>query len=115
MSARRLLIVEDDSVSRRAMETLFRRRGWEVSSAKSVEEALGLLDPPPDCVVLDLMLPDGNGEAILQHVRDARIASRVIIITGCQDRVRLDALAKLKPEGMLRKPLDFLQLCSFCN
>ncbi|MHC5539797.1 response regulator [Singulisphaera rosea] len=115
MTARRLLIVEDDSISRRAMEALFRRQGWEVSSAKSVSEGLALLEPPPDCVVLDLMLPDGNGETILKRVRDAQLSSRVIVVTGCQDRARLDALAMLKPEAMLRKPLDFVQLCTLCK
>jgi DNA-binding response OmpR family regulator len=37
------------------------RRGWEVQSASTLQDGIALLDSKPDCVILDLMLPDGDG------------------------------------------------------
>jgi two-component system response regulator RegA len=60
--ARRLLIVDDHEPTRSALRTLFALKGWDVRVAGTLADGLGLLSPPPDCVLLDLMLPDGNGD-----------------------------------------------------
>ncbi len=111
----RLLIVEDNAVSRRAMETLLRLRGWQVSSAATLAEALTMLDPAPDCIILDLMLPDGCGESVLELVRERNLHSRVIVTTGCHDVARNEAVARLRPHTFLHKPLDFSQVCRACR
>ena len=69
---RLILIVEDNAVTRRALQALFKSRGWAVSVAETVAEGLAQLDPPPDVIVLDLMLPDGDGEEVLREVRSRR-------------------------------------------
>ncbi|MHC5538324.1 response regulator [Singulisphaera rosea] len=111
----RLLIVEDNSMSRRVLETLFSMRGWEVSSASTLVEAFERLSPPPDCIILDLMLPDGDGEEILRHVREQNLPSRVIVTTGCHDPIRLAAVSQLVPAALLYKPLDFFHIAFACR
>ncbi len=115
MSTRRMLVVDDDLISCRALQGIFRRKGWQVAVAATVNEALDLLDPPPDCVVLDLMLPDGDGETVLRRVREENLPSRVIVTTGCEDSRRLCALASLQPEALLRKPIDLTDVCNACG
>jgi CheY-like chemotaxis protein len=110
----RLLLVEDDRVTYSALRTLFERRGWEVSVATTVSEALGALGTrgqgAPDAVVLDLMLPDGQGEEVLRHIRACRIDARVVVTTGLNDTLRLEQLRAMQPAGVLQKPIDLTQL-----
>lgn len=108
----RLLVVEDDPSSRGAMVSLFRRLGLEVDSAPSLAEATGKLaaTPPPDFVILDLMLPDGNGIDLLRHVRTAGLPVRVAVTTGVFDWHLLDDVRKLGPERLYQKPVDAAQL-----
>jgi len=96
-----ILIVDDDPAAR-ALARIFDRRGWSVESATSVAEALQKLDPPPDCVVLDLMLPDGDGETVLRAIRARGLPTRVVIVTATADLARVAALG---PVTVLLKPL----------
>ena len=101
-----LLLVEDDWTSHDALRKLFRRKGWEVLSAMTVAGGLALLEARPDCVILDLMLPDGDGAAILRKVRSDHLPIRVVVTTGLSDPTRLRAVADLKPDAVLQKPID---------
>jgi DNA-binding response OmpR family regulator len=59
-------LVEDDRATCGALGAIFRRRGWDVTTASTVAKALALLPTAPACVVLDLMLPHGNGVWLLR-------------------------------------------------
>ena len=108
MDRHRMLIVEDHQETR----TLLRRilaltlKDWDVAEARTVEEGLAQLVPPPDCVLLDLELPDGPGEDILRKVRQDHLQTRVVVNTGMNDAARMGAVSDLKPEAVLQKPLD---------
>jgi DNA-binding NarL/FixJ family response regulator len=112
MDRHRMLLVEDHQETR----TLLRRilvltlAGWEVAEAATVEEGLAQLDPPPDCVLLDLELPDGPGEAVLRKVRQDHLQTRVVVNTGTNDQARLTAVSDLGPDAVLQKPLDSVGL-----
>jgi DNA-binding response OmpR family regulator len=104
---KRVLIVEDDPGSRRALRSIFAQHGWTVAEAATVAEGLASLDPPADCVILDLMLPDGPGEVVLRKLRDDSLSSRVIVVTtGVSDPLRRMEVAKLNPDFLLQKPID---------
>jgi CheY-like chemotaxis protein len=108
---RTILLIEDDRATHNALRALFTRRGWEVTVVTTIAEALPRLDgtwpdPPPDVVILDLMLPDGDGTAILRHVVAAALPTRMIVTTGSNDPARLAAVEKLHPDALLRKPID---------
>jgi DNA-binding response OmpR family regulator len=101
------LIVEDDPTLAEVWRTVFSARGWDVSVASSVAEGLLRLDPAPDYLILDLQLPDGAGEVILQRVREAGLKTRVAVTTGSDDTSRL---AALEPEALFRKPVDVVDV-----
>ena len=103
-------MVEDDRATSNALRRIFLRKGWDVVHATTVAEALTLLDPRPDCVILDLMLPDGDGTAVLQAIRSHHLPIRVAVTTGASDPIRLKAVAQLGPEVLLRKPIDLADL-----
>src|SRR3954451_14818414 len=105
-----LLVVEDDEMSRRAWKAIFSRRGWAVTAVGTVAEAMALLDPAPDFLILDLSLADGDGEAILGKVRDDNLKTRVAVTTGTCDVARLRHVQGLNPEALLEKPISVVDL-----
>ena len=72
---------------------------------KTVAEALGLLEPPPDWVILDMHLPDGLGLVILQAIRKADLPTRVVVSSSTKDATLIAAFAAYKPDLILPKPL----------
>jgi DNA-binding response OmpR family regulator len=106
----RVLVVEDDVPTADALRRLLSLYGYEVLLAETVREALRQLAARPDHILLDLMLPDGDGARVLEAVRQSRLASRVVVITGVGDPDHLARVRGLKPEALLRKPVDFTEI-----
>ena len=82
---RRVLVVEDDAVQRRSLSDLLSSEGVEIVAVGTIAEALAQLRLSTfDCVVTDLSLPDGNGDALLQKMAedDAYAFPPVIVYTG---------------------------------
>ena len=105
----RVLLVEDEPATRAAMVRLLETLGASVTAAPTVRAAMDLLArerPPPECLILDLMLPDGSGVEVLRHVRDARLPVRVAVATGVSDDEVLRRVWALGPERLFPKPVD---------
>ena len=112
-----VLLVEDDRELRNTLRDALTVEGYEVLTAASLSEGLALLthggrsdrgpdDPAIDLVILDLGLPDGDGEALLATLR-RRHSIPVLVISARQaegNRIRLlDAGADdylVKPFGI---------------
>jgi len=110
--ARTVLVVEDVPHVRRALGIFLRRHGFDTLDAAGVGEALAALEagPAPACVILDLMLPDGAGEAVLRHLREAGSAIRVVVCTATADPERLAVVRALVPGALLPKPIDLAEM-----
>ena len=98
--------MEDDHVSAAALAAILRRRGFEVVIAPTVAQALHLLDQHPQIVLLDLMLPDGDGSIILRKIRDRQLPIRVLVTTAANDPDQLAEVQSLHPDAVMKKPLD---------
>src|SRR5689334_22513603 len=69
----RVLVVDDEPDLAEVLAGVLRYEGWQVRTAGDVATALaGAAEFLPDAVVLDIMLPDGNGLAALRDLRAAR-------------------------------------------
>ena len=67
----RILVVDDEPQIRRALRAGLRANGFEVEVAASGEAALDAVAlQPPDVVILDLGLPDLDGHAVLESLRE---------------------------------------------
>jgi DNA-binding response OmpR family regulator len=116
MTQTRILIVEDQDDARESLRRLAERQGFEVTTAGSLAEAIAALDESPECVVLDLMLPDGEGETLLAKVRKENLPIRVVaVVTGSPDVVRLQKVNGLRPDLLLYKPIDHDVLLRVCK
>src|SRR4051812_18952643 len=109
-----MMVVEDDRTTCNLLRAIFTPTGWEVVVASTVAEGLVLLDPPPDMLILDLSLPDGEGIDILRHIRSAHLPTRVVVTSG-HDPDILRAVATLKPDALLQKPFEIQDLCAACD
>src|ERR1700752_4012428 len=82
----RILIVDDDPVQRRLLENMVRRFGYEPLLAEGGEDALKLLtnsdSNPIDAVVLDLVMPDLAGHAVMTRLKEAGVALPIIVQTA---------------------------------
>jgi two-component system response regulator DctR len=108
-----VLLVDDDPQSTDAMVQLFDHYECEAKVARTILQAMPLLPTVPKFVILDLTLPDGGGERILDLIRRRKLPTKVIILTACRDRDRLREVARLKPDLMLTKPVDFFRMLEF--
>jgi DNA-binding response OmpR family regulator len=105
-----VLVVEDDIVVASAMRMLFERRGWEVLLAGNLAQAQNRLDPPPQWIVLDLMLPDGDGVELLREVQRRGLATRAVVTTGVAEPNHLRAVREFHPAAILHKPTSFSRI-----
>jgi CheY-like chemotaxis protein len=101
----RVLIVEDDPVARRAITLILGRLGFATAEATTVAEAMNALSAKPDWILLDLMLPDGDGAEVLRKVTSASPSTRTCVVSGCC-RTRLDEARRLGANHVLSKPLE---------
>jgi two-component system response regulator RegX3 len=66
----RVLVVEDEEAISEPLGEHLVREGFEPSIASTLEEARGLLQQaPPDLILLDVMLPDGDGRDLCREIR----------------------------------------------
>jgi DNA-binding response OmpR family regulator len=83
MEQRRILVVEDDGVSRLKLEVQLQQTGHVVVSVASGEEAINLLSQERfDLLVTDLRLPSMDGVQVLETARSIDPQLEVIILTG---------------------------------
>ena len=106
MSGARILVVEDDGATRRALAILFTKMGLLTSEASTLDEAMRQVSESFDVICLDLLLPDGNGVELLRHVRDRKLRSKVAVISAANEPDMLAEVTALKPEAIFGKPLD---------
>src|SRR5689334_6074428 len=108
----RVLIVEDDQDSCEVLARMLRRKGHEIECAKSVGEALVKLEEwSPECVLLDLMLPDASGALVLRKIRAERLPIKVAVITAAgKNSPTLKVALSYDPDIVFEKPLNHLDL-----
>jgi DNA-binding NtrC family response regulator len=80
-----ILVADDDPIQRRLLEGMVRRLGYEaivVDGGQAALDALARQDQPVDLLVLDLVMPDLDGMAVLERMRREDIDVPVIVQTA---------------------------------
>lgn len=79
----KILIVEDEPSLREIMQRALTQEHYVVETATTYAEADAKLAAYTyDCILLDIMLPDGNGLHLLEHLKQQRKRDNVIIISA---------------------------------
>lgn len=107
----KLLIVEDDASLREIMCRGLRAEGYVVETASNFFEAEDkIAGYNYECIMLDIMLPDGNGLNLLRHIKQLGKSDRVIIISA-RDSIddKVEGL-ELGADDYLAKPFYMAEL-----
>jgi two-component system response regulator HydG len=105
MTARRIIIVDDDRDLAESLADLLEARGFEVELAHSGEEGVAKYRRQPfDLVFMDVQMPGMNGLDAFLEMRKADPGARVMMMTGFSvETVLSEALAR-GALGVLHKP-----------
>jgi two-component system, OmpR family, response regulator len=110
MSARRILLVDDDPDIRQLAALSLRRIGqFQVELAASGREAIEIASrDPPDLVLLDVSMPGMDGPATLEELRRIPAISRVPVVffTATSSDVEVARLCALGAVAVIPKPFD---------
>ncbi|MBQ7878767.1 MAG: response regulator transcription factor [Bacteroidaceae bacterium] len=107
----KLLIIEDDESLREIMCRALRSEGYIVETASNCFEAEDkIAGYDYECIMLDIMLPDGNGLTLLKHIKELGKSDRVIIISA-RDSIddKVEGL-ELGADDYLAKPFYMAEL-----
>jgi len=85
----RVLVVDDERLTADTIGIIFRKRGFLVQVAYSVDEALGCaLDCPPDLILCDISMPGRDGLELLVEVGRRNLHCSVLVLTGYLTNLR---------------------------
>jgi FixJ family two-component response regulator len=102
-----LAVVDDDADVRVALTRLVSSAGFAVETYASGAEFLhSIQDHQPDCVVLDLHMPEMSGFDVQGALTDAHAAIPVVVITGHDTPESRARAVQLGAKAYLCKPVD---------
>ena len=107
------LIIEDDAYALRLIGAVAERAGFNVTTAITGADAVTAADSLPfDIIVVDLNLPDVDGLALIEQLRDRPQLEEVPFIV-CSGNVSVDTVTnagRLGAIGFMRKPIDLQEM-----
>lgn len=109
-----ILVVDDEPSVLRYMRTLLEVEDYRVETVESGREALERVekDPPPDLVLLDMLMPEMDGLGTLAQLRKARPDLKVIMLSCVSDPRKVVEAGRHGATDYLTKPFQKAQLDS---
>ncbi|TIM05619.1 response regulator [Mesorhizobium sp.] len=102
-----VFVVDDDVSVRESLELLIRSAGWQSETFESAREFLACPRPVvPNCLILDVNLPDLNGLDLQQSVSVERTDMPIIFVTGYGDVPMTVKAMKAGAAEFLTKPFS---------
>ncbi len=107
----KILVVEDDKITRRIIREILSRSGYEVFEAEDGAQGLEAFKAnKPDLVLTDYQMPVMNGLRVLSEIRNLQPAIPVIMLTGFGDIALIIKSIQLGAFDFLEKPINTPQL-----
>ena len=112
MSARKILVVEDNDMNMQLVESLLEEGGYEIMKATSGEEALEITrdghGAAPDLILMDIHLPGMDGLSVVRAMKAEPRTSTVPILALTAHAMRGDKDRFLEAgcDGYISKPID---------
>lgn len=107
----KILVVEDDKISRRIIREILSRSGYEVFEAEDGAQGLESFKAnKPDLVLTDYQMPVMNGLRVLSEIRNLQPSVPVIMLTGFGDIALIIKSIQLGAFDFLEKPINTPQL-----
>ncbi len=113
MTAKKVLVVDDEPFILRSLTFVLRKEGFDVSEARNGEEAIEMIRAElPSLVLLDVMMPKKNGYEVLNEIKsdEATKSIYVIMLTAKgQEADRVKGLS-LGVDEYMTKPFSPLKI-----
>jgi two-component system, OmpR family, response regulator RegX3 len=110
VSKKRALVIEDERSIAEPLADALRREGFDVQLAETAAEGLEALSlQAPDIVLLDVMLPDGDGREVLRQIRQASRIPIVMVSARGEEMDRILGL-ELGADDYVTKPFSGAEL-----
>jgi DNA-binding response OmpR family regulator len=105
-----ILLIEDNSYTRLTIKVAIEKMGHKViAEAENFEEAIEKINNSDyDIILLDILIPGGNGIDIIKHF--GNINKKIIAITALEQDLIDKELKKLGVKSILRKPFSYDEL-----
>jgi CheY-like chemotaxis protein len=114
MTKKKIMVVDDDKLTVDFLKTLLELNGYEAIPILSGEECLAKVrDIMPELILLDIMMPEVDGWAVLENLgKDPELKSIPIIIVTAKDQPidKLLAFDKYKVIDYIVKPFSNKEL-----
>ncbi|MEM6941495.1 MAG: response regulator transcription factor [Pseudomonadota bacterium] len=112
----RFLLIEDNDALARAVEDRLRIDGHVVDHAQDLATAWDFTSTTDyDLILLDIMLPDGDGRSFLARHREAQSKIPVIVLTARSEVSDRVGMLDLGADDYMVKPIDFSELEARCR
>jgi DNA-binding response OmpR family regulator len=106
----RVLIIEDEKEMAGGLKDILEFEGYEVVTAATGKEGLAALSrKDPDCIILDLMLPDLNGYEVCEQIRQKMNTPILMLTARAQDHDKIRGF-KVGADDYLTKPFSVGEL-----
>jgi two-component system, OmpR family, KDP operon response regulator KdpE len=110
VSARRVLVVDDEPQILRALQMKLSSEGYQVDTARTAAEARAAAAAhPPEAVILDVLLPDGSGTDVCRDLREWSTAS-ILILSAVGDEAEKIAALDAGADDYVTKPFSVDEL-----
>lgn len=107
-AARKVIIAEDDPVSREILASLVRKWGYQVVAAADGREAMEALraQTEPVLAILDWMMPGMEGVEICRRVREISKSVYILLVTARAGKEQIVEGLRAGADDYLTKPFD---------
>jgi DNA-binding response OmpR family regulator len=106
---KKILVVEDDPTSRKFLELILKKEGYQVvTAANGLEGHRKVGEESPDILILDVMLPGIDGFEICHRIRSktGNVRLPIILMSAKVQESDRDAALKVGADAFLSKPVD---------
>ena len=105
------LVVDDDLRARESLATLLETKWQDISQAEDGEEAINLIQQRQyDLIILDLNMPKKSGDQVLAFIKDKKIQTTVIVLSGETSINKVTEAVRLGAYEIFKKPYSFDEL-----
>ena len=112
MTKRTILLIEDEGAISEPLAAALGREGFDAIVADTAAKGLALLDSrSPDLVLLDVMLPDGDGRDVLRRIRETSRTPVVMLTARGEEMDRVLGL-ELGADDYVTKPFSAAELAA---
>ena len=110
MSKGNILLIEDHAVTRKNISRFLRDEGFEIRDVEDAREALSLLNPNPDLIITDYVLPGLGGREFLKLLRSRTSLTPIILVSATITEDIVHDIQECKINAHLVKPIDLNEL-----